>query len=228
MIYNKKEFYTGFSLLAVFFVVLFMMFQPIYHGHNAMQFLDNLYNSISKGSIDYSGALKTDVAPYNDKDVDLNLTYGTDAEALQSAQLFTKAGATASVDGPALHVAGSLGTILGASLDDAKLMYDNNGDAMQAKYGMAPRRSLFNWWTSLKLMSKSLNKQSMFESAKVVDTVRTKAIEASYNYYKVEAQHISDDIGLVIFSLVFYVAYTLWYGFAILFVFEGWGLKLSH
>jgi hypothetical protein len=77
-------------------------------------------------------------------------------------------------------------------------------------------------------MSKSLNKQSMFDSAKVVDTVQTKAIEASYNYYKVEAQHISDDIGLVIFSLVFYVVYTLWYGFAILFVFEGWGLKLSH
>ena len=228
MIYNKKEFYTGTSLLVVFFVVLFMMFQPIYHGHNAMQFLDNLYNSISKGSIDYSGQLKTDAAAYMDKSVDLSLTYGSEAEAVQSALMFTKAGATAVPDGAALHVTGSLGAILEGSLDDAKLMYDNDGDAVQGKYGIAPRRSLFNWWTSLKLVSKSLNKQSQFESAKFVDTVRTKAVEASYNYYKVEAQHISDDIGLMVFSLVFYVAYTLWYGFAILFVFEGWGLKLSH
>jgi hypothetical protein len=228
MIYNKKEFYGGASLLVVFFVVLFMLFQPIYHGHNAMQFLDNLYNSISKGSIDYSGQLKTQTAAFNDKNVDLNLAYGSEVEAAQSAELFTKAGATAEVSGAALHVTGSLGGILEASLDDAKLMYDNDGEAMQSKYGIAPRRALFNWWTSLKLMSKSLNKQGMFDSAKIVDTVQTKAIEASYNYYKVEAQHISDDIGLVIFSLVFYVVYTLWYGFAILFVFEGWGLKLSH
>ena len=35
-------------------------------------------------------------------------------------------------------------------------------------------------------------------------------------------------IGVVIFSLVFYVIYTLWYGFAIMFMFEGWGLKLEH
>ena len=29
-------------------------------------------------------------------------------------------------------------------------------------------------------------------------------------------------------TLVFYVVYTVWYGFAIIFMFEGWGLKLSH
>jgi hypothetical protein len=29
-------------------------------------------------------------------------------------------------------------------------------------------------------------------------------------------------------ALVGYVLYTIWYGFAILFLFEGWGLKLDH
>jgi len=32
----------------------------------------------------------------------------------------------------------------------------------------------------------------------------------------------------VIFSLVFYVVYTLWYGFGIMYMFEGWGLRLEH
>ncbi|OIQ51487.1 hypothetical protein BerOc1_03440 [Pseudodesulfovibrio hydrargyri] len=228
MIYNKKEFYGGASLLVVFFVILFMMFQPIYHGHNGMQFLDNLYNSISKGSINYSSQLKDDMAKFDGKAIDVTLNYGTEVQAAQSADMFAKAGAQASADGKALHLAGSLGAILKSSLDDAQVMYDNDGEAIQARYGIEPRRVLYNWWISYKLMNKALGNQKEFAAAKAVDTVQTKSVEASYNYYGVEAQSITDDIGLVIFSLVFYVLYTLWYGFAILFVFEGWGLKLSH
>jgi len=40
-------------------------------------------------------------------------------------------------------------------------------------------------------------------------------------------EQIRDKAGIVIFSLVFYVVYTIWYGFGILFIFEGWGLKIS-
>ncbi|HKI80316.1 MAG TPA: hypothetical protein VKA04_01625 [Pseudodesulfovibrio sp.] len=228
MIYNKKEFYGGASLLVVFFVVLFMMFQPIYHGHNGMQFLDNLYNSISKGSINYSSKLKADMDEYDGKAIDLTLNYGSEAQAAQSAELLVMAGAQATVEGKTLHLTGSLGKILKSSLDDGQVMYDNHGEAIQSKYGIEPRRVLFNWWTSYKLMSKGLANQKEFAAAKAVDTVQTKSVEASYNYYGVEAQSITDDIGLVVFSLVFYVVYTLWYGFAILFLFEGWGLKLSH
>ncbi|WP_316901056.1 hypothetical protein [Pseudodesulfovibrio indicus] len=228
MIYNKKEFYGGFALLIVFFIVLFMMFQPIYHGHNAMQYLDNLYNSISKGSVDYSSQVRMETDKYNNTNVDLKLTYGDEIVAAQSADLFLKSGAQVSVEGKVLHVTGSMGAILGASLDDTQAMYHNDGDSITAKYGTEPRRALYNWWTSFKLMSKALGSQKQFEAAKVVDTVQTKAVEASYNYYGVEAKHISEEIGLVSFSLIFYVLYTLWYGFAILFLFEGWGLKLSH
>jgi hypothetical protein len=69
----------------------------------------------------------------------------------------------------------------------------------------------------------------VFKGKKIsVDSVKTKAVEAAYNYYKIEPQKIGDRIGMVIFSLIFYVAYTLWYGFGILFMFEGWGIRLEH
>ena len=55
-----------------------------------------------------------------------------------------------------------------------------------------------------------------------------KAVECSNNYYHIAPQKIGDRFGIVIFSLVFYVVYTLWYGFAIMFMFEGWGLRLEH
>ncbi|GAI79938.1 unnamed protein product, partial [marine sediment metagenome] len=66
------------------------------------------------------------------------------------------------------------------------------------------------------------------KEAKIVALVVKKAVESSYNYYKIEPQKIADRLGIVIFSLVFYVIYTLWYGFAVMFMFEGWGLSLEH
>ena len=77
-------------------------------------------------------------------------------------------------------------------------------------------------------MNKDLTKQKQFKAASAVDMVATKAVETSYNYYQIEPQKISDRALFVFFSLVFYVIYTLCYGFAIMFLFEGWGLKLEH
>jgi hypothetical protein len=107
-------------------------------------------------------------------------------------------------------------------------MYNNHGAALTDKYDVEPRRALFNWWTSLGLMDKELKKQGRFAASKVTSTVLNKGVEMSYNYYEIEPVQIMDELGMVIFSLAFYVIYTLWYGFAILFVFEGWGLRLSH
>ncbi len=228
MIANKKEFGGGLALLAAFFVVLFFMFQPLFDGQNAMKYLDNLYNSISKGSIDYIPGLKENADQFNSKTVNLELTYASEVEAKQAAALFAKSGAVAKADGVNLEVAGKLGVILNGSLDDAYLMYHNDGKSLDEKYGLEPRRAVYNWWSSLKLMDKELKDQGEFEAAKITTTVQKKAVEAAYNYYEVEPMKIMDNLGLVIFSLAFYVFYTLWYGFAILFVFEGWGLRLSH
>ena len=228
MIYNKKEFYGGGALLIAFFVVLFFMFQPIFNGHNAMQYLDNLYNTISKGSINYGPQLLVDASAYDAKEVSLEMTYESEAQAGQSEALFASAGAKTVLSGATLKVEGNLGAILKASLTDSMSMYENDGASVTAKYGIDSRRALFNWWTSLKLMDKSFKSQKEFAASKISATVQTKAVEASYNYFGIAPVQIMDEVGMVAFSLIFYVAYTLWYGFAILFLFEGWGLKLSH
>lgn len=228
MVANKKEFGGGIALLILFFAVLIFMFQPMFNGHNSMEYLDKLYNSISKGSVYYIPQLSKDIGALDAQNVDLSLTYASEIEASQSIALFTKAGAAAKQDGTKLTVSGSLGTILKGALADADLMYYNKAEEMTAKYPLEPRRSMFNWWTSLKLMDKMLTKNGEFEAAKIVSTVEKKAVEATYNYFEVEPIHIMDKLGTVIFSLAFYVFYTLWYGFAILFIFEGWGLRLSH
>ena len=53
MIANKKKFSGGLILLAVFVVVLIIIFSPVFKGQNGLEYLDALYNSISKGSAYY-------------------------------------------------------------------------------------------------------------------------------------------------------------------------------
>ncbi|MBU4260192.1 MAG: hypothetical protein KKH45_12535, partial [Proteobacteria bacterium] len=132
------------------------------------------------------------------------------------------------ISGAQLTVSGDLGNILANCLTDSDSMYNNDGTKVSNKYGYNERQVLYNWWKALKAADKDLKKQKLFKEAKVVTLVINKVVETSYNYYKIEPQKITDKMGIVIFSLVFYVGYTLWYGFAILFMFEGWGLKLEH
>lgn len=229
MIHNKKEFYGGAILMVAFALVFVFMFQPVLDGKNSMAYLDDLYNAISKQSAYYIPDLKPEAAAYDGKVMELTLKYKNEVAAAQSAELFVAAGAQAQANGMELAVQGDLGRVLDNALADADLLYHNDNASLEQKYGIEGRRVLYNWWNTLKAMDVAFSKKSSFAEAKVVGNIGKKAVETAYNYYTIEPVKITDRLGVVIFSLVFYVVYTMWYGFAILFLFEGWGLKLgSH
>jgi hypothetical protein len=228
MIYNKKEFYGGAALLVGFFIILAIIFMPLFSGQNALNYLDALYNSISKGSAYYIPKATEEAGVLNGTDVELKLATDTNIQAEQLADQFMAAGALVNRSENQLIVKGDLGALLKAVLADADAMYNNDDGSLKQQYGIDGRRALYNWWTALTLMDGDLKRQKLFKEAKVADLVKTKAVEAAYNYFGIEAEKITGRLGVVIFSLVFYVIYTLWYGFAILFLFEGWGMELEH
>ncbi len=228
MIAQKKPFFCGVVMMAGFILILILIFSPIFEGQNGLEYLDDLYNSISKGSAYYIPKLKEKSNSFSDTNVELKLLFESEEQADKSARLLKKNGSTAEVSGNAISVSGGLGQILKGSLEDADLMYQNNGNALKDKYDYGEKRVLYDWWNTLTAMEKELKKQKKFKEAKIVLAIKKKAVETSYNYYQIEPQSISDRYGIVIFSLIFYVLYTLWYGFGIMFLFEGWGLLLEH
>lgn len=229
MIANKKELTGGIAMMAGFLVVLFIFFMPLYHGQNGLDYLDNLFNSISKGSAYYIPELKEKVAKSEvGKNITVTLSFETEEQAKESALLFTNGGATVIAEGKSMKVSGDFGKILGNCLEDSDTLFKNQGDKLEEKYGTEGKKTLFNWWTGLKSMKKDLDKQSMFKESTTVNKVMTRAVECAYNYYKVVPESMTSKLWMVIFSLVFYVVYTMWYGYAILFIFEGWGLQISH
>jgi len=228
MIANKKKFTLGLAMLISFFVVLTIFFTPIFGGLTGLDYLDGLYNSISKGSAYYIPKLKDEAKAFNGNAVELTFAMASPTQAQQTSQLFMKSGAMVNVTDKALKISGDLGKILDNCLTDSDFMYKNDGKAVSDKYGYGERQALYNWHQAFKGAEKSLNDQKKFKEAKAIANISKKGIEASYNFYKIEPQSIMDRLSVVIFSLVFYVIYTLWYGFAIMFMFEGWGMQLEH
>lgn len=228
MIAKKGEFYGGMALMATFILVLIVIFMPVFNGQNGLDYLDSLYNSISKGSAYYIPKVKAASDSFNGKTIEVTLALATKEQAAQAARLYMQSGAMVNASGKDLKINGDLGQVLAGCLADAEKMYRNDGQAVAQKYGYDEKRVLFNWWMGLKIMEKELKAQKKFKEAKIVALVLKKAVETSYNYYRIEPQRIKDKYGIVTFSLLFYVLYTMWYGFAILFMFEGWGLKLEH
>ncbi len=228
MIAHKKSFYGGLGLLLVFTVVLIIMFSPIFKGQNVLEFLDSMYNSISKASAYYIPEVKQKTHKFMGESVSVTLALADENQAQQTAILFNKIERVADVSGSQIKITGDLGRILNNILADANDMFLNKGEKISNKYGYDERQVFLIWHTALKLTEKDLKKQKKFEEAKIVDLVVKKAVESSYNYYGIEPKKVSDHLGIVLFSLLFYVVYTLWYGFAILYTLEGWGLRLEH
>jgi hypothetical protein len=230
MIAHKREFGAGLGMMIGFAVILILIFLPLYSGQNGLNYLDSLYNSISKGSAYYIPAVKIEVEGFLGKQVNVKVATADEIQAKQTALLFDKVGRDIRtvVTRTDLTVTGDLGKILASCLADADLMYHNDGEKIRGIYNFDEKQVVYNWYNALKEMDKDLKRQKKFKEAKIVSLVVKKAVECSYNYYTIEPKKLTDALGIVIFSLVFYVIYTLWYGFAVMFMFEGWGMKLEH
>ncbi len=224
---KTKQLLIGLFLMATFIAVMVVIFLPLFQGDNALNYLDNLYNSISKGSAYYIPKVEHLVEEHGSQPVTVNLKLKDAAAAAAAETLYARAGAATTVDGATLRVEGDLDSIFRTCLKDAEAAYHNRGDEFQDRYGVSARSALHSWWLALTAMEKDLNRQKLFAAAQLTHTVQAKTVECAYNYYGIEAQAIRDRWGTVLFSLVFYVLYTVWYGYAIMYIFEGLGFELA-
>jgi hypothetical protein len=223
----------GYLLLISFFAVLFAIFMPLFPGTqgnkvNGLDYLDNFYNQLSKGSAYYIGDQIKKAEKYNGQQFTTSLKMKSPDDAAVTAKLFATNNITAVAEGEKVTVSGDFGSMITIMLKDADDMYHNRGEALTAKYGVDERQTLYSWYQSLAAMEKDMTKAGNFAQAKFVKSCMTKAIEPAYNYYQVEAKSVRASIVMVVASLAFYVIYTMWYGFGLLFLFEGAGIKLDH
>ncbi|MFA4835911.1 MAG: hypothetical protein WC749_07585 [Dehalococcoidia bacterium] len=228
MITNKKKFYGGLVGLGLFFVLLAVMFMPLFDGDNALAYSDELFNKISKDSSYSVPSLQEESQDYVGTSINTSITMDTAEQAQQTALMYQKAGAEAVASEAKVTIKGDLGKIVEACLADAAVMHQNNGPALVEKYGYSERQAMYNWWESFDKIRKNLDKAGLNDEEKFVRNVTEDAIEPAYNFYGIEAKSVSSSMGILVFALVFYVVYTIWYGFSLMYLLEGWGLATKH
>lgn len=229
MIANKREFSLGLALMVGFWAVFVVFMSPVFKGQNLLDYMDSLYNSISKASSYYIPKAQEKAKSMDGLNVSVTVKVADEAQAARMSTLLHSASATVVQAEKELTVSGDIGRIFEAMIADSDLMFGNKGEEVSQKYGgMNPKQALYDWYNISKAIQKGFETSGEMKGYNAAYAVQTKAIEPAYNYYGIEAKKIKENIGTVVGSLAGYVVYTLWFGFAILFIFEGWGLKLEH
>lgn len=226
---NKKSLMTGTFLALTFFGVLALIFSPVFgDGKNGLVFADDMFNKLSKGSSYFIPKVMKSNEKFKGTSVAVVIKLDKPEQMNADAmKLLASAGADVQNASPEVKINGDLGVLLSKVLQDADDMYKNEGAKVSRRYGFDEKEVMVSWWNVLKGMDKELKKQGKIEEAKIVSDVMKKTVEPAYNFYTIEGQQVSEKAGIMSGLLVFYVIYTMWWGFAIFFIFDGIGLTMK-
>ncbi|MEW6054910.1 MAG: hypothetical protein AB1552_14195 [Nitrospirota bacterium] len=250
---HKGHLGLGIVLAISFLVVLVLIFSPVFpkapdgSSQNGLEYADRMFNRLAKGSSYFIPKVLQNNEEFMGKMINITIKMDKpddkpgDAEkrAELASKLLIPTGARTEVMGPEIKMEGDLGKILESALQDSDAMFKNNGEQIRAKYADAmslvkeeeqkefEKKMFRQWHTVLAKMDKEFKKEKMVPEAKICSDVMKKAVEAAYNFYGIEAQKVIDHVGMMTTLLVFYVAYTMWWGYAIFFIFEGIGLSMK-
>jgi len=227
LIMRRDRFLTGAVLAATFVAVLILMFLPLVGGVNAFEAADRLFNSMAKGSSNSFENLRRAAAERRGSDVQVDIELKEGKLAGTARTLLSKAGLGVDGEGTKLRVSGDVSQLAGAIIDDSEAVFYDKGQAMVAKYGQPERETLFAWWNILKEMQKALESKGRFPAAAFLREVSVKGVEVAYNFYGIEPKEASKNAGILSGALLFYVIYTLWWGYAILCLFDGVGMEMK-
>ncbi len=225
---SKKAFSIGILLALSFLGMLVLIFLPLFgEGRNGLQFSDDMFNKLAKGSSYFIPKVMKDNERFIGKPFDITIKMVKPEYVEKSARVLMVAGAKAEAIGSEVKISGDLGNLMSKVLKDSDSMYKNDGKAVSVLYGFDEKEVMMTWWNTLKELDREFKKAGKIEEAKVISDVMKKAVETAHNFYGIQAVKVTEKAGLMTGLLVFYVLYTMWWGFAIFYIFEGLGLTMK-
>ncbi len=227
LVRHKAPFNKGILLSLSFFGILILIFSPVFGGKNGLDYSDDLFNKLSKGSSYFIPKVGENARKFEGQSLDVTVKLAKPEEVEKAVKMVISSGGQVGAKDMEVKVNADLGKLLGTVLKDSDAMYHNNGKDVSARYGLDEKDVMTVWWNLLNPMVKELQKQKKIEEANAVSETLKKAVEPAFNFYGIEAQNVADKAFTVIFLLAFYVVYTLWWGFAIFYLFEGLGLTMK-
>jgi len=228
LVRNKKSFTIGVIMLLSFILIYVGMMSPKFgNGRNGLEYADDMFNSLSKGSAYLIKDAQKIADDQKGNNLKITVKASSHDEAVKWSKLYTTAGANVTVKESSVTIDGDFGKILSAVVADSDFMYHNDSKALETKYGYDGREATNNWNNSLIKIDGAMKTKAQFQQKFALIKVQQKALEPAYNYYGVEIKQVADYKGTVVFLLGFYLIYTMWYGFALYYLFDGLGIVVG-
>ena len=228
LIRNQKTMNIGLLLATSFIGVLILIFSPVFgEGRNGLEYSDALFNKLAKGSSYFVPKLTADLKEFEKEQLAVSVKMENAEQAGKAARIFAMAAPETTSQETELRIKGNVASLLQAVLKDSGSMYFNKGDEVREKYGMDEKEVMATWWSALNRAAKELQKSGNTGQANLILEVMRKGIEPAYNFYRIEPQSIVEKAFTATSLLVFYVIYTMWWGFAIFYLFDGLGLSMK-
>lgn len=233
IVHHRKQFYIGIVLLSSFAILFYFLLTPIISDKSGnkvsgLQYADQIFNELSKGSSWFIPQAKEIAQANLDKNILLNIPV-SDQNLLSTQENILKSSAATqiSIKNNRLYFTANLGQLLLKAVDCSEMLYNNNGSELENIYHIPALSLAEAWWSLLNSSIKELQKQGHITEAKAVESVLRRAIEPGNNFFGIRAQKVSDNIPVICGFLLFYVLYTVWYGFGVYELFVGLGLMNS-
>ncbi|MGC9965457.1 MAG: hypothetical protein ABSE08_08630 [Syntrophobacteraceae bacterium] len=228
LIRHQKTMSVGLLLGITFLGMLALIFSPVFgQGKNGLEYSDELFNKLAKGSSYFIPKLTGDLKEVEKDELAVSVKMDSAGQAVMAAKIFARAAPDTTSQDVQLNIKGNLTKLLGAVLEDSSTMYFNKGEEVRQKYGMDEQEVMTTWWAGLNRAAKELQKSRKTEQANMILEVMKKGIEPAYNFYRIEPQSVGEKAFTATGLLVFYVIYTMWWGFAIFYLFDSLGLSMK-
>ena len=225
-IVDRRRFAWGLVLGAGFLAMLPVLFAPLFGGEPLLQRADRFFSGLAKGSARFADSLAAAARRFDGTPFAADLTF-KEADASAARTILEQAGCEVAAARGRLAVHGDLGRVAAAVVRDCDDAYTSGAPALAARYGPEGRRILYLWWQALDQMERKAKAAGRAAEGRLLEDLRTRGVETSYNFLGLEARKVGDHLPLVAGLLAGYVLYTVWCGFAIYLMFQGLGLKAT-
>ena len=132
---NKKTFTIGIAMIVSFILCYVGMMSPNFgNGRNGLQYADDMFNSLSKGSAYFIKDAQKVADGQKGTNINLTIKASSPADAVNWGKLYTTAGSTVAVKESSVTINGDFGQILGAVVADSDFKITKKQGGIKPNY----------------------------------------------------------------------------------------------
>lgn len=222
---KPRSFALGVAGLLAFTAFLAVSMMPFRGHNNAMAWADTFFNQLAKSSANYIEEGRKKAEKFKNCEVNYGMMPREFADKDKLARLVEIHGfSMESLNDARIRIKGDLAKLSLEAINEAGLSYDNNAADIEKEYGFKSTEVIYCWWLIFDGLTRRYTQDNMGAEANFTKFVTTKILEPAYNFRGIAAKNIRDSILPVTMLLLAYIAFTLWYGFSMLLIFEGLGI----